>query len=56
VKLCPNGRIPVIVDRDNDDFAVFESGPSSAAIERDHKECRRLYEVLDNQLGGPVAT
>jgi GSH-dependent disulfide-bond oxidoreductase len=22
----PNGRIPVIVDRDNDDFAVFESG------------------------------
>lgn len=26
VKLCPNGRIPVIVDRDNNDFAVFESG------------------------------
>ena len=24
--LCPNGRIPVIVDRDNDNFAVFESG------------------------------
>ena len=24
--LNPNGRIPVIVDRDNDDFAVFESG------------------------------
>lgn len=22
----PNGRIPAIVDRDNDDFAVFESG------------------------------
>lgn len=22
----PNGRIPTIVDRDNDDFAVFESG------------------------------
>lgn len=22
----PNGRIPVIIDRDNDDFAVFESG------------------------------
>ena len=22
----PNGRIPVIVDRDNDDFVVFESG------------------------------
>ena len=25
-KLCPNGRIPAIVDRDNDDFAIFESG------------------------------
>ncbi|MFM2240974.1 MAG: hypothetical protein RJA69_2348, partial [Pseudomonadota bacterium] len=22
----PNGRIPAIVDRDEDDFAVFESG------------------------------
>ncbi len=22
----PNGRIPAIVDRDNDNFAVFESG------------------------------
>jgi len=26
LKLNPNGRIPVIVDRDTDDFAVFESG------------------------------
>lgn len=26
LKLNPNGRIPVIVDRDNDDFVVFESG------------------------------
>ena len=26
LKLCPNGRIPAIVDKDNDDFAVFESG------------------------------
>ncbi|MBK5912244.1 glutathione S-transferase [Rhodothalassium salexigens] len=26
LKLNPNGRIPVIVDRDNGDFPVFESG------------------------------
>jgi len=26
LKLCPNGRIPAIVDRDNDDFAIFETG------------------------------
>ncbi|WP_299297247.1 glutathione binding-like protein [uncultured Tateyamaria sp.] len=26
LQVNPNGRIPAIVDRDNDDFAVFESG------------------------------
>jgi GST-like protein len=26
LRLCPNGRIPAIVDKSNDDFAVFESG------------------------------
>jgi len=26
LKLCPNGRIPAIVDRENDNFAVFETG------------------------------
>lgn len=26
LQINPNGRIPAIVDRDNDDFAVFESG------------------------------
>jgi len=26
LKINPNGRIPAIVDRDEDDFAVFESG------------------------------
>ena len=24
--ICPNGRIPAIVDTDNNNFAVFESG------------------------------
>lgn len=26
LKINPNGRVPAIIDRDNDDFAVFESG------------------------------
>ncbi len=26
LRLNPNGRIPTIVDRDKDDFVVFESG------------------------------
>ena len=98
----PNGRIPAIVDRDADDFAVFESGaillylaektgrllPSDpqgrsravqwlmfqmggvgpmmgqanvfsryfpdklpAVIDRYVRESRRLFEVLDGQLG-----
>ena len=97
----PNGRIPVIVDRDNDELAVFESGaimiylaeksgkflPSDAkgrsqvlqwlmfqmggvgpmmgqanvfyryfpekiqpAIDRYHKEVKRLFTVLDGHL------
>jgi len=102
LKLNPNGRIPVIVDHDNEDLTIFESGailfylaekcgsflpPSGPrryqvmqwlmfqmggvgpmqgqanvfhryapeklpwAMERYRKETRRLYEVLDRQLG-----
>lgn len=101
LKLNPNGRIPTIVDRDNEDFVVFESGailiylaektgqflpqdikgrslvlqwlmfqmgaigPMQGqlnvfhryaeekipyAINRYQKECRRLYEILNNRL------
>ena len=102
LKLNPNGRIPVIIDHDNDDFVVFESGailiylaektgklmPTDEkgrslvlqwlmwqmgglgpmqgqanvffryfpekiqpAIDRYQKEVRRLYEVMERQLG-----
>jgi GST-like protein len=102
LELNPNGRIPTIVDRDHDDFVVFESGailiylaektgrlmPADAkgrsrviqwlmfqmagvgpmmgqanvffryapekipfAIDRYQREVRRLFEVLERQLG-----
>ena len=60
LKLCPNGRIPVIVDRDNDDFAVFESGAimlylankSGQLLGSDAKQESRIVQWLMFQMGG----
>ena len=32
LKICPNGRIPAIVDTDEDNLAVFESGAYEPVI------------------------
>lgn len=60
LKLSPNGRIPAIVDRDNDDFAVFESGAimlylakkSGQLMPRDDKGESRVTQWLMFQMAG----
>jgi GSH-dependent disulfide-bond oxidoreductase len=60
LKINPNGRIPTIVDRDNGDFAVFESGAimiylaerEGRLLPRDVKGRSRVIQWLMFQMGG----
>ncbi len=60
LKINPNGRIPAIVDRDNGDFAVFESGAiiiylsekTGKLMPTDVKGRSRVIQWLMFQMGG----
>jgi GST-like protein len=60
LKLNPNGRIPTIIDHDNDDFVVFESGAiliylaekTGLFMPRDIKGRSLVIQWLMFQMGG----
>lgn len=60
LKLNPNGRIPTIIDRDNNDFVVFESGAilmylaekTGKLLSSDSDERSREIQWLMFQMGG----
>lgn len=60
LKINPNGRIPAIIDRDRDDFAVFESGAiliylaekMGRFLSSDVKKRSRTIQWLMFQMGG----
>lgn len=60
LRICPNGRIPAIVDRANDDFAVFETGAilhylarkTGKLMPRDDKGESRVMQWLMFQMSG----